>query len=155
MIINAIIFAVSICFISWLVAIFVNNLMIRVSWYHNLANLNFIKSESLNHYLGVHAVKWLIKNSFFRYFNPALKVPNRHVDLIALRYQMTLAEISHLIGFVFVFPFSLYIGLSQNLWSGLIIMFFNILMNLHPSLIQQENKRRLDRLIQRTTRNPD
>ena len=62
---------------------------------------------------------------------------------------MTLAEISHLIGFVFVTFFAVYKSLTNNLLFGLIIMAVNTLMNLYPSLLQQENKRRIDKLIKR------
>lgn len=60
---------------------------------------------------------------------------------------MTLAEISHLIGFLFVSSFAIYKSFSVSLAFGLAIMIPNILMNLYPSLLQQENKRRIDKLI--------
>ncbi|MGZ5221269.1 MAG: glycosyl-4,4'-diaponeurosporenoate acyltransferase CrtO family protein [Chitinophagaceae bacterium] len=37
--------------------------------------------------------------------------------------------------------------LSHNYLFGLIIMIINIFMNLYPALLQQENKRRIDKLI--------
>ncbi len=66
-----------------------------------------------------------------------------------IRKEMTIAEISHLIGFIFVTVIALYKSISYNYLFGLTIMIVNILMNLYPSLLQQENKRRIDRLINR------
>ncbi len=65
---------------------------------------------------------------------------------------MTVAEISHLIGFAFVTVFALVKVFNGLYLFALVIMFVNILMNLYPSLLQQENKRNIDRLIKVTGR---
>jgi len=44
---------------------------------------------------------------------------------------------------------AIYKSISNNYLFGLTIMIVNILMNLYPSLLQQENKRRIDKLIKR------
>jgi hypothetical protein len=62
---------------------------------------------------------------------------------------MTLSEISHLIGFIFVMLVAIYQSFAVNILFGVIMMIPNVLMNLYPSLLQQENKRRIDRLIRR------
>lgn len=62
---------------------------------------------------------------------------------------MTISEIDHLIGFVFVTIFALVKFYYLDFLFGLTIMMVNILMNLYPSLLQQQNKRRIDRSIKR------
>ena len=152
MFINYIIFAISVCFISWLFAIFANSLLLKTSWYDKLSNLNFTRSKTVHKLLLIDVIKWVIKNTVFKYFNQSIKIENRNTDLMELRNQMTQAEISHLIGFLLVMIIAIYKSITVSIVLGLVIMFFNILMNLHPSLIQQENKRRLDRLIDRRIR---
>ena len=60
---------------------------------------------------------------------------------------MTFSEISHLIGFVFVSFFAVYQLAKGAFLFALIITLVNIFMNMYPSLLQQENKRRIDRLL--------
>lgn len=58
---------------------------------------------------------------------------------------MTKSEIEHLIAFVFA-SFAIAKFYNHNYLFCLIIMIVNILMNLYPSLLQQQNKRRIDKL---------
>lgn len=145
--IKYLIFGISIAFISWIVGMILNNVLVKSGYYHKLSNLNFISSEVLNKIIGIKYFKWIVKNSFFKFFNQKIKLNNKKTDLIEIRKEMTLAEISHLIGFVFVTIFAIYKGVSEGYLFGLTIMIVNILMNLYPSLLQQENKRRIDKLI--------
>lgn len=62
---------------------------------------------------------------------------------------MTIAEIGHLIGFLFVTAFAVYQSINFSIIFGLTMMIPNVILNGYPSLLQQENKRRLDRLINR------
>ena len=71
------------------------------------------------------------------------------MDLTEIRKEMTLAEISHLIAFVFVTVFAIYIIITQNFLFALMIMIVNVVMNLFPALLQQQNKRRIDPLIKK------
>ncbi|MBX7227917.1 MAG: hypothetical protein K1X55_17925, partial [Chitinophagales bacterium] len=68
-------------------------------------------------------------------------------ELADIRKEMTLSEISHLIGVVFVTFFAAYKGFSKCFLFGFFVMLVNVLMNLYPSLLQQENKRRIDKLM--------
>ena len=116
-----------------------------------LLKLNFLKSDKLNKLIGVNIFKWIVKNTFFKFFNQKLKLEGRieKTDLNKLRDEMTISEIDHVIGFAFVTIFALVKLFSLNFFFGLTIMMVNILMNLYPSLLQQENKRRIDKLIKR------
>lgn len=100
---------------------------------------------------GVGIVKWIVKNTPFKYFNQKLKLKNKieKNDLHILRGEMTSSEIEHLIGFVFVTVFALVKCYKTEWLFGLTMMVVNIFMNLHPSLIQQQNKRRIDKFLKK------
>ena len=143
-------FSISIAVISWMVGIVINAILRKTEFYkNNLSNLNFLKSERLNKIIGMGIFKWIVKNTFFKFFKQNLKVKNKieKPGLIKLRDEMTISEIDHLIGFAFVTLFALEKLFGLNLLFGLTIMMVNILMNLYPSLLQQKNKRRIDLLI--------
>ena len=126
-----------------------NALIKNSSYYVYLTNLNFIKSEYLNKIIGLEFFKWIVKNTFFKYLNQGIKF-NRKIglsELSAVRKEMTFAEINHLIGFCFVTIFSLVKVVNGYYLFGLTIMLVNIVMNLYPSLLQQKNKRRIDKFI--------
>ena len=128
-----------------------NALIKNKPYYTNLSNLNFIKSDKLNKIIGLGLFKWIVKNTFFKWFNQKLKLKNRIeiAELKELRTEMTYSEISHLIGFGFVTIFAVVKFSKGDYLFGLIIMIVNMAMNMYPSLLQQENKRRIDRLIKR------
>lgn len=153
--INYLTFGVSISFISWLVGMIINSILLKTKYYKELSNLNFIESKTLNKNIGIEHFKWIIKNTFFKFFNQKIKLKNKKTELTDIRREMTIAEISHLIGFIFVTFFAIYKSISNNYIFGLIIMIVNILMNLYPSLLQQKNKRRIDKLIKRQEKTID
>ncbi|GAB2693546.1 hypothetical protein GCM10027037_16240 [Mucilaginibacter koreensis] len=148
MIIKYLTFAVSISFISWIIGIIVGAVLVKTPYYNRyFSNLNFITNARLNKYMGINVFRWIIIHSFFKYFNPKLSMPKtiKASDLAELRKEMTVAELNHLAAFVFVLVF-----VVAKLWKGeilfaAIIMLVNIIMNLYPSLLQQQNKRRIDR----------
>ncbi|MGS2740839.1 glycosyl-4,4'-diaponeurosporenoate acyltransferase CrtO family protein [Sinomicrobium sp. M5D2P17] len=121
----------------------------KTEYYKKLSNLNFITNKNI----GIEYFKRIVKNTFFKFFNQKIKLKNKKTDLSEIRKEMTIAEISHLIGFIFVTVIALYKSISQSYVFGLTIMIVNILMNLYPVLLQQENKRRIDKLIKKTNKN--
>lgn len=146
-------FGVSLSVVSWMVGIIGNALLQRTSYYEKLSHLNFIPSKALNRFLCIEQFKWILKNSFFRHLNQSIKVQGKQTDLSAIRHQMTIAEIGHLIGFLFVTAFAVYQSINFSIIFGLTMMIPNVILNGYPSLLQQENKRRLDRLINRLAKN--
>jgi hypothetical protein len=142
-------FGISISFISWIVGMILNSILIKTAFYCKLSNLNIIKSKYLNEKIGMKPFKWIVKNTFFKFLNGKIKVEKRNVDLTEVRKEMTFSEISHLIGFIFVAMFAFYKIFSVGILFGLAMMIPNTLLNLYPSLLQQENKRRIDILIKR------
>lgn len=103
----------------------------------------------MNDRIGIMYIKWIVKNTPFKFFNQKIKIKDKKTDLNELRHEMTISEIGHLIGFIFVTIFAIYKSFSVNIIFGASIMIANFLMNLYPSLLQQENKRRIDKLINR------
>ena len=140
-------FGISISVISWIVGMILNGILVKTEYYKKISNLNFIESKTLNKNIGIEYFKWIVKNTFFKFFNQKIKLENKKTELTEVRREMTIAEISHLIGFIFVTFIAIYKSVSHNYLFGLTIMVVNILMNLYPSLLQQENKRRIDKLI--------
>lgn len=144
-----IVFSISISFISWMFGMIVNALIKDSDYYYKLSHLNFLKNDKYNKVIGLDLLTWVVKNTFFKFFNQSLTLDNaaRGPELENLYKEMTIAEISHLIGFIFVLFFAVYKGITHNYLFGLTILVVNILMNLYPSLLQQKNKRRISRLI--------
>ena len=152
MIIKYISFGISIVFISFIVGMMVTALVRKTDIYNKtLSNLNFIKSDAINSIIGVGIIKWIIKNTFFKFLNQKLKIDKRLniSNLNILRCEMTKAEIDHLFAFIFVLTFVFIKIYKHEYLFASVILLVNILMNLYPSLIQQQNKRRIDKLINR------
>lgn len=153
-------FSLSIAFISWIVGMLITPLFSKTDFYkQRLSNLNFIKSDRLEKAIGVEIFKWIIMHSFFKYFNPKLSMAKKILtsELGEYRSEMTKAEINHHFAFLFMSIFII-IKLFKGLYLfALVMLLINILMNLYPSLLQQRNKRRIDRFLrvvdQRSCRN--
>jgi hypothetical protein len=145
-------FGIALAFISFIVGMAVNAGLKKTDFYHQkLSNLNFLKSKKLNRLIGIGVFKWIVKNTPFKFFNQKLKVKNKieKTDLIKLREEMTSSEVEHLIGFAFVSVFVLVKIVQLQLSGAFLIMIVNVVMNLYPSLLQQENKRRIDIFLRR------
>ncbi|MBC6113155.1 hypothetical protein H7U22_22295 [Pedobacter sp. CCM 8938] len=141
-------FSFAISVISWIVGMVINAVLIKTEFYKkNLTKFNFITNENINRYIGIELFKWITIHSFFRYFNPKLSVKKkiRPTELPELRNEMTIAEISHLIAFFFVNVFVLIKLIGGAYLFALVILLVNIVMNLYPTLLQQQNKRRIDK----------
>jgi len=141
-------FSFAISVISWIVGMVINAVLIKTAFYKkNLTKFNFIPNENLNRYIGIELFKWIIIHSFFKYFNPKLSVKKkiRSSELPDLYKEMTIAEISHLIAFFFVNVFVLIKLTGGSYLFASVILLVNIVMNLYPTLLQQQNKRRIDK----------
>lgn len=149
MLIKYLLFSASISFISWIVGMVVNAVLMKTDHYQKLSELSFIESKVFNKKLGLPYFKWIVKNTPFKFFNPNIRLNAKaeYGELVKLRKEMTFSEISHLAGFVFVAVFGIVKLIDGQYLFTLIIMVVNTLMNLYPSLLQQENKRRIDRLL--------
>ncbi len=136
---------------SWTIGLLINNAIKNTIFYSKHSHFNLIKKESTSQIIGMKAFKWALKNSFFKYFNQNLKFETRPSisELQEVRKEMTYSEVSHYIAFVIILVVAI-----LKLWKGqavyaAILFVFNIIFNLYPSLLQQQNKRRIDRIIKR------
>ncbi|WP_432709943.1 hypothetical protein [Pedobacter sp.] len=144
-------FSLFIGYISWLIGMIITSLLSKSEFYQQqLSSLNFIKDEKVNEMLGLEPFKWVIMNSFFKYLNPKLSIQKRIFmsELREYRSEMTKAEFNHNFAFLFMGIFIL-IKVFQGFYIFAIVMLLvNILINLYPILLQQQNKRRIDRYLQ-------
>ncbi len=143
--------AIFVAFGFSVLGLIINNVIKHRRFYASLTNFNFLKEEKANRILGVFALKYIILHSFWGKFNPLLTVKEKNREtLIQLRKEMTYAEISHLICFTLILIL-LPILYILKYRTGLIIPLFicNIIFHLYPPLLQQYNKRRLDKVIVR------
>lgn len=145
-------FGLSLSIVSWMVGIIGNAMLLKTSYYERLSYLNFIPSRAINRALGMERFKYIVKHSIFRFLNQAIRVDGTGSDLAAVRHQMTIAEIGHLIGFLFVAAFAVYQSVNVSIVFALAMMVPNVVLNAYPSLLQQENKRRIDQLLARQAR---
>jgi Glycosyl-4,4'-diaponeurosporenoate acyltransferase len=145
-------YSIALAFISFIVGMVVNAGLKKTDFYHQkLSNLNFLRSRRLNRLIGIGVFKWIVRNTPFKFFNQKLKLKMKieKSDLLKLREEMTSSEVEHLIGFVFVSAFALAKIFQLQVSSAFVIMLVNVVMNLYPSLLQQENKRRIDHFLRR------
>lgn len=151
MIFHFITFSISIAIISWIVGMAFNSLFRKTVYFKNLSNLKIVHSKALQRALGLDWFKWIVKNTFFKYFNPKLKIEGKAdiAELKALREEMNFAELNHLVGFVFVLFFILFRLFNGEYLFALVMIIANTLLNLYPSLLQQQNKSRIDKFIKR------
>lgn len=151
MIVKYILPSISITFGFSVIGMLINNVIKHKQFYNSLTNLNFVVSEKANRLLGVLLLKYIIIHSFWGKFNPLLtiKVKNRET-LVQLRKEMTYAEISHLICFILILillPVCYVLKFHDDIIIPLFIC--NIIFHFYPPLLQQYNKRRLDKAINR------
>lgn len=146
---TAFVFGLSLSVVSWMVGIIGHALLQRTRYYDALTHLRFMPSRALNRALGIAQFKWFVKHSVFRYLNQSIRVEGMQTDLASIRAHMTVAELSHLIGFLFVAAFAVYQSVNVGLLFGVTMMLPNVVLNGYPVLLQQENKRRIDQLLGR------
>ncbi len=118
----------------------------KLAWY---SNHNYI-SNKLTKTLGVLVFGWLIRKSFMGKFNQKLKFKGKldEARLEQLKAEMTLAENSHLIGFIVLQMYVVFLSFwGIELWQLILYTIFNIIFNLYLVFLQQYNKRRIDKLL--------
>ena len=151
-----IIFSITFAFGFSIAGMLLNNAIKNQPFYRKLSHYNFVKNEAINKYLGVLLFRKIIVSSFWRHLNPAVKITGRASlsKLVALRNEMTHAEISHLIAFICTLIVAILIRSKKHLYHDAFvpIIVCNIIFHVYPPLVQQYNKRRLDKVIKRISR---
>ncbi|WP_146185904.1 hypothetical protein [Flavobacterium album] len=142
--------SISIAFSFAVIGLLINTAIRNMNFYIRLSNFNFITGEKANRYLGVLYFKHILVTSFWRHFNPVLKLTERpdKQKLQSLRNEMTYAEISHLIAFLLVAVLAVLSKVLHYREQGFFpLLIANVAFHLYPALVQQYNKRRLDRIL--------
>jgi hypothetical protein len=144
-ILNAFVFTLA----SWTIGLLLNNAIKSMPFYSLISNFNFIKKESTNRAIGLTLFKWLVKHTFFKYFNQKLKFETRPSlsELQDIRNEMVYAEIGHFIAFIAILVVIVIKLINGTLAYAGLLFVFNIVFNLYPSLLQQQNKKRIDRIL--------
>ncbi|KGO87859.1 hypothetical protein Q765_05080 [Flavobacterium rivuli WB 3.3-2 = DSM 21788] len=149
------IFAISFTFSLSIIGLLVNHAIKSRPFYSKISNLNFIKSEAANRYLGVVLFKKVLVISFWKHLNPTLKIAGRpdKAKLNALRNEMTTAEVGHLVALMCTFIAVIVMHQKHYYEDAIIpVLVCNIVFHVYPPLVQQYNKRRLDKIIDRISR---
>jgi len=68
-------------------------------------------------------------------------------ELGEYRSEMTTTELNPLVAFAFMAIFILIKKFQGSYMFAIVMLIVNMLMNLYPSLLQQQNKRRVDRYL--------
>lgn len=127
----------------------INAFIKKKAFYQKISNFEFINSEFIYKIIGIKYIKWLVYKTFWKNFNPKLTITAKPSlsELHLLKQEMTYAEISHLIGFLFVLFISIVLFIRKETEFGAILIITNVIFNLYPSLLQQKNKKRIVKLI--------
>ena len=149
-----IVYILKVIVISWMIGHASAIVLRGTNLLGKLWQFNFVKNEKTNELIGVGVLKWVLVNSFIKYFNRQLHISDKKPSLnqlSRLREEMTYAEVVHLVGFVYVtVRVILNIGNSELAGATTPLLVANMITNFYPALLQQLNKRRLDRLTTRT-----
>lgn len=149
---NFLIYLATIIFNSWAIGTIITlylqkkNIVAR-----SLSNLQIIKSDNWNKYLGVNIFKTVVTKTLYGKINKSLKLSGRdYHDLIELRKKMTDGEIGHLVGFISaqIIFIIVYVKYVDELFF-LIGTLLNLILNFYPVLLQQKNKSRIDKILNR------
>lgn len=132
-----------------IIGIGINELIKKREFYKSISDLIFIKNDSIYKLIGIKYIKWLVYKTFWKNVNTKLIMKKRPslVELNLLKQEMIYAEISHLIAFIFTSLISVIILMYEQFEFGALLTTTNIFFNLYPSLLQQKNKERVNRLI--------
>jgi len=142
---------IALIFLSYAIGSVLHTVFDKYKWYHKYYSLQFL-SDALSKKLRLPAIGQFIVNSIFGKFNPHLtykgkadieKLKNLHKVMIG-------AELGHLIAFIFlVIVCIIYIVIQKNWMITLGLFVANIFLNLFLVFIQQYNKRRVKRILDR------
>ena len=119
------------------------------SFFYCVKNFELTKKVEFYKLLKLDLFTFFVKNTFFRHCNTKIRITKRpNIDEIdKLLNEITISELCHFFGFIFVLLFQIAI-----LISGFYVMFFssilfNTIFNLYPILLQERNKLRLKNLL--------
>lgn len=135
-------------FISYTIGALITPIILQTKLKERLISNNFLSNKWIQR-IGVLYFGWLIRHSFMGIFNQKLKYKGKlnQEKLSKLHQEMTFAEVGHLLAFIFLlFINGLLIYFKLELWYIILFFFLNIIFNFYLVLLQQYNKRRINKL---------
>ena len=136
-------------FISYTIGASFTQIVLQSKLRNQLINNHFLSNKWTKH-IGVLHLGWLIRHSFMRIFNQKLVYKGKlnQEKLSKLHQEMTFAEVGHLLAFFFLLLINgLFIYLKLEFWYIILFFFLNIIFNFYLVLLQQYNKRRIEKLL--------
>lgn len=98
--------------------------------------------------IGIHAFRkllvWTGWEKLNKKANPVEKDTN---SLIQLHYKTKQSELGHILIFIIVFGFTLFVTFKFGFLKSLWLLYLNIVLNLYPIFLQRYNRPRLARAI--------
>ena len=109
----------------------------------------FEKAGWVYEIVGVRIFKSIVRRPPFTLLSPTLKIPAEKTtsSLQGLQKEMKKAEAGHLFVFFLVLTPALYALLTAQYLGGIWLLFFNVLFNGYPVMLQRYNRIKLQELI--------
>jgi hypothetical protein len=143
----------SIIMVSWFLGLLITAYLKRQHYYSAISNICFINSNKIYSVIGIQVFKWLVTRTIYRYLNKNIKLSSKPdlAELNHVRDAMIDSEVLHGVAFIFVVLAGVPVLLLQedyNLAFQLVAL--NVVLNLYPTLLQQYNKAKLNKVISKT-----
>ena len=140
----------SVIMVSWFFGLLVTAYLKKQAYYTAISNLCFLNNQRMYTIIGIPVFKWLVTKTVYRHLNKNIKFrtrPDRN-ELVTVRSAITESEVLHAVAFVFVILAGVPVLLIQGDYKMVFyLMALNVVFNLYPTLLQQYNKAKLDKVI--------
>ncbi|MBK7895077.1 MAG: hypothetical protein IPJ90_09390 [Anaerolineaceae bacterium] len=142
---NAILFM----FLSFVMGVIADPILRRMTNYEWWSTRYLFKDSKTYEKIGILWFQRFLKVTPLGSFNGNIHFTQKRdlATLRAIREQMATAEMSHWVGFIVMLGLTVLAWFYRGAVVGLVYVAFNVLGNVYPSLLQQYNKRRLNRVI--------
>jgi hypothetical protein len=141
----------SVIMVSWLFGLLVTAYLKNQPYYSAISSLYFLNNQRMYTIIGIPFFKWLVTKTVYRHLNKNIKFrtrPDRN-ELVNVRSAMTESEVLHAVAFVFVILTGVPVLLIQGDYiMAFYLMVLNVVFNLYPTLLQQYNKTKLDKVME-------
>ncbi|MBT28890.1 MAG: hypothetical protein CMO01_04440 [Thalassobius sp.] len=138
-------------FTSFLIGALLTEICKKLDIISYFLNMDFLSDEQTKQ-LGILKFRWILMHSFMSKFNQKLKYDGKakKLKLEGLVTEMNYAEISHFFAFLFLLVINILFFWWNINWAYIVFFFFiNVVFNLFFVFIQQYNKRRIRRILQK------
>ncbi len=136
-------------FLSFVVGIFVDPILRRVTNYEWLSTRYLFRDARTYEKIGILWFRKFLFVTPLGSFKQSIQLSHKRdlATLRAVRDRIASAEMSHWVGFFIMLGLTIAAWWYRGAFIGLLYVVFNLLGNVYPSLLQQYNKRRLERLL--------